>query len=87
MLGSGTNPAGNGTTGTIAINPDGTIAIGTGTGTAAAGSLSGQEIQTALASLDPTDVAALKLKCRDVLGNPGAFSAATVAVCKALAGR
>jgi hypothetical protein len=36
-------------------------------------------------NLDDDDVAALKIKCVDVLTNPNAFDAATVAICRTLA--
>ncbi len=91
VIGTGSTPAGDGNSATISLNPDGTVAVTTGTGTgtgttgAAGGALSGSEIRTALANLDDNDLAALKQKCRDVLANPGAFNAATVAICNTLA--
>ena len=92
-LGTGTTPAGGGNTATLSLNPDGTISVSTGTPGAPTGTpgqgttVTTSQIQTALASLDNADVAALKLKCGNVLANPGAFDAATVAICKALGGR
>jgi hypothetical protein len=93
VIGTGSTPAGAGNTATVSLNPDGTVAVTTGTGTtdasgstgAAGGALSEPEIRTALANLDDNDLAALKQKCRDVLANPGAFDAATVAICNTLA--
>lgn len=38
-----------------------------------------------LRNLDDADIASLKVRCADVMANPGAFDAATVQVCVALA--
>ncbi len=43
------------------------------------------ELGRAFGNIDDNEVAALKLKCADVLGNPAGFDAATVSVCQALA--
>ena len=42
-------------------------------------------IADALRDIDNDDVAALKLKCADVLGSPGSYDQATVSICQALA--
>ena len=43
------------------------------------------DIADALRDIDNDDVAALKLKCADVLGSPGSYDQATVSICQALA--
>ncbi len=50
------------------------------------GEIGGQgDIVDRLRGMDSQDVAALKIKCVDVMGNPGAFDATTVSICRALA--
>ena len=44
-----------------------------------------RDLSDSLRNLNDDDVAALKIKCADVMANPNAFSAATVSICKALA--
>ena len=45
----------------------------------------GDRIADALRDIDNDDVAALKLKCADVLGSPGSYDPTTVSICQALA--
>jgi hypothetical protein len=90
VLGTGANPANGGTTGTIVLNPDGTFSIATGgpgavTGAPGGATFTAQQLQAALLNLSDEDALALKQKCADILANPGAFDAATVALCSALA--
>jgi hypothetical protein len=43
------------------------------------------EIKAAVANLSVEDVAALKLKCKDILANPGGFDVAAVGLCAIVA--
>ena len=45
----------------------------------------GDDVGRVLGNLNEPDYAALKLKCADVMGNPGEFDAATIKVCRVLA--
>jgi hypothetical protein len=45
----------------------------------------GGRIGRVLGNLNEPDIAALKIKCADVMGNPGGYDATTVAVCWTLA--
>ncbi len=86
VVGSGSNPANGGTTNTIVLNPNGTIAGADTNGDGVADTaIDDRQVQTALASLDDSELAKFKRKCADVLGNPTAFDQATVAVCAVLA--
>jgi hypothetical protein len=92
-LGGTGAPLPDSSTATIVLNPDGTISVGTGPGTAPGttpgttppGGFTPEQVQAALANLSDEDVAALKLKCKDILANPGGFDAAAVGLCNVLA--
>jgi len=78
--------------GTLNLNGSGTtlgVSLGTGGGGAPAGAVLGgggaAALNQTLASLSSTDLAQLRLRCKQILSNPGAFDSDLVSLCKMIA--